>query len=62
MDPMRWVPLLLLLAALGLIAVLFIPSLSELNNPMDKGPRQIPETIAEEVDDEKSNEEEKSLS
>lgn len=43
MDPWRWVPILLL-ALCGLVILILLPSILELNNPKDKGPRKIPET------------------
>jgi len=55
LDPWRWVPVLLLLALCGLVLLVFLPSILELSDPKDKGPRQISEiTIengAEEVDE-----------
>ena len=47
MPPWHWVPVLLLLALCGLVALVFLPSILELSNPKDKGPRQIPEPITE---------------
>jgi hypothetical protein len=47
MYPWRWVPVLLLLASLGLVVLIFVPSILELSNPKDKGPRQIPESTTE---------------
>lgn len=47
MDPWRWVPVLLLLALLGLVLLVFLPSVLELSNPKDKGPRKIPEITTE---------------
>jgi hypothetical protein len=47
MLPWRWVPVLLLLALYGLVFLIFLPSILELSNPKDKGPRQIPEATTE---------------
>ena len=47
MSPWRWVPVLLFLALCGLVLLIFLPSILELSNPKDKGPRQIPETTTE---------------
>jgi hypothetical protein len=47
MSPWRWIPVLLLLALIGLVLLIFLPSILELRNPKDKGPRQIPETTTE---------------
>jgi len=47
MPPWRWVPVLLILALCGLVVLIFLPSILELSNPKDKGPRQFPETTAE---------------
>ena len=47
MPPWRWIPVLLLLALLGLVVLIFLPSILELSNPKDKGPRQIPEPTTE---------------
>jgi hypothetical protein len=58
MQPWHWVPLLLLLALCGLVVLVFLPSILELSNPKDKGPRQIPETTIEEAS-EKDDESEK---
>jgi len=47
MHPWRWIPVLLLLTLLGLVVLIFLPSILELNNPKDKGPRQISEAATE---------------
>jgi len=47
MNPWHWVSVLLLLALCGLVVLIFLPSILELNNPKDKGPRKIPETTAQ---------------
>lgn len=57
MSPWRWIPVLLILALLGLIAIIFLPSILELNNPKDEGPRQIPESTTEVSTDEEEPEE-----
>jgi len=41
MPPWRWVPVLLILALCGLVVLIFLPTVLELSNPKDKGPRQI---------------------
>jgi len=52
MPPWRWIPVLLLLALCGLILLIFLPSILELSDPKDKGPRQIPEpTIENDVEE-----------
>jgi len=55
MPPWRWIPVLLLLALLGLVVLIFLPSILELSNPKDKGPRQIPETTTENSATEEEN-------
>jgi len=47
MPPWRWIPVLLLLALCGLVLLIFLPSILELSDPKDKGPRQIPEPLTE---------------
>jgi len=47
MPPWRWIPVLLFLALCGLAVLILLPSILELSNPKDKGPRQIPETTTE---------------
>jgi hypothetical protein len=52
MHPWRWVPILLILTLCGLVLLVFLPSILELSNPKDKGPRQIPETTTENCEEE----------
>jgi len=52
MPPWRWVPVLLILALCGLVLLVLLPSILELSNPKDKGPRQIPETTTENDEEE----------
>ena len=47
MPPWHWVPVLLILALCGLVVLVLLPLILELNNPKDKGPRQISETTTE---------------
>jgi len=56
MSPWRWIPVLLILALLGLVTVIFLPSFLELNNPKDEGPRKIADstTKSEQDEDEES--------
>jgi len=59
MPPWRWVPVLLILALCGLIVLIILPSILELSNPKDKGPRQIPETTTTENNTEEDDKPEK---
>ena len=52
MSPWRWIPVLLILALLGLIAIIFLPSILELSNPKDEGPREIPDSTTKSEQDE----------
>ena len=49
MFPTEWLLPLLLLISLGVIAILFLPSLLEIKKPKDKGPRRMAETTIQQI-------------